>query len=145
MLVLRMEKGFLHVGVDTDGTSNPLDLGFGAVVERKQGDFVGARSLQRPADRRADRRQFVGFEVESGSVLAGAHFVSGPKGTGRSEGFVTSACLSPTLGKHIGLGLLERGFQRRGERLYVFDAGEAVPVRIIDSRFYDPDGGRMRG
>ena len=33
----------------------------------------------------------------------------------RSEGFVTSACLSLTLGKTIGLGLLERGFERKGE------------------------------
>ncbi|MFQ5982883.1 MAG: 2Fe-2S iron-sulfur cluster-binding protein, partial [Woeseiaceae bacterium] len=44
LMLLRTEKGFLHVGVDTDGTTNPLDIGFGRVVENKKGDFVGARS-----------------------------------------------------------------------------------------------------
>ena len=51
-MVLRTEKGFVHVGVDTDGTTNPLDIGFGIVVDRKRRDFVGARvacAPQRPA------------------------------------------------------------------------------------------------
>jgi sarcosine oxidase subunit alpha len=151
LLVLRLEKGLLHVGADTDGTTNPFDIGFGRIVENKQRDFVGARSLQRPNDRRTDRRQLVGFGLPKGMepVRAGAHFVTGEDGRDgnrrRSEGFVTSACLSPTLGRPIGLGLLERGFARRGETVRIFDEGCETTARIVDPCFYDPNGERMRG
>ncbi|MFQ5983481.1 MAG: glycine cleavage T C-terminal barrel domain-containing protein, partial [Woeseiaceae bacterium] len=133
-------------GVDTDGMTNPLDIGFGRIVENKRGDFVGARSLKRPEDQRTDRRQLIGFEIEGNgsTVLAGAHFVAGNGVGQRSEGFVTSAFQSPTLGKTIGLGLLERGFERKGEQLQVFDEGRIVTARIVDACFYDPDGDRMR-
>jgi sarcosine oxidase subunit alpha len=61
-----------------------------------------------------------------------------------SEGFVTSAFISPTLGKTIGLGLLERGFERKGETIQLYDDDQTVTARIVDTCFYDPDGERMR-
>ena len=145
--VLRMEKGFLHVGADTDGTTNPFDVGFRHIVENKSSDFVGARSLQRANDQRADRRQLVGFASEDAgaTVQAGAHFISGDGAGRRSEGFVTSACQSPTLNKTIGLGLLERGFERKGEQVQVFDNGQVTLARIVDTGLFDADGERMRG
>lgn len=146
LMVLRTEKGFVHVGVDTDGTTNPLDIGFGAVVDRKRRDFIGARSLARPNDRRADRRQLVGFELldRTASVPAGAHFVTGSNGERRSEGFVTSACDSPTLGRTVGIGLIEGGFGRKGEEVLVYDSGRSLSARLVDPCFYDPSGERMR-
>jgi len=147
LMVLRLEKGFLHVGGDTDGSTNPFDVGFGRIVTNKKSDFIGARSLQRAEDKRADRRQLIGFEVanKSATVLSGAHIVTGDGAKQRSEGFVTSACRSPTLGKTIGLGLLERGFERMGEDITLFDEGARVTARIVDATFFDPQGERMRG
>ena len=146
LMVLRTEKGFVHVGVDTDGTTNPLDIGFGPVIDRKRRDFIGARSLERPNDRRADRRQLVGLEPleQKVSLAAGAHFVTGAGGGRRSEGFVTSACDSPTLGRTIGIGLIEGGFGRKGAEVLVCDNGRNIPARIVDPCFYDPSGERMR-
>lgn len=145
--VLRTEKGFLHVGADTDGTTNAFDVGFRRIVDNKQGDFVGARSLQRPEDQRTDRRQFVGIEPDNPEerLLAGAHFVTTSRGGMRSEGFVTSACRSPTLGKFIGLGLLERGFERIGETVQLFDEGRMTTARVVETCFFDPYGERMHG
>lgn len=147
LMLLRLEKGFLHVGGDTDGTTNPMDVGFGRMVANKHSDFIGARSLRRAEDNRKDRRQLIGFEVGGGSatVLAGAHFVTGSAAARRSEGFVTSACRSPTLGKTIGLGLLEGGAARLGETIELYDDEKIVSARIVDACFYDPDGERMRG
>jgi len=146
-MILRLEKGFLHVGADTDATTNPFDIGFGKIVANKKGDFIGARSLERAEDKRTDRRQLVGFELadSSATVLAGAHIVTGNGAKRRSEGFVTSACISPVLGKTIGLGLLERGSQRKGEKIQLYDEGQVVSARIVDACFYDPAGERMRG
>lgn len=147
LMVLRLEKGFLHVGVDTDGTSNPIDIGFGKIVANKKGDFVGARSLMRAEDQRTDRRQLIGFEldVRGDTVLPGAHIVTGSSADRRTEGFVTSACNSPTLGKTIGLGLLEGGYERKGETITLYDDGRIVSARVVDACFYDPSGERMRG
>jgi len=147
LMVLRTEKGFLHVGSDTDGTTNPYDVGFGGVIDKKQGDFVGRRSLLRSHDRRPDRRQFIGLESVStlDRLVAGSHLVASAGGKRRSEGFVTSACSSPTLGKIIGLGLLERGFTRKGEVVTVFNAGRSFEARVVDPVFYDPAGERMHG
>jgi sarcosine oxidase subunit alpha len=147
LMVLRLEKGFLHVGGDTDGSTNPLDVGFGKIVANKQGDFVGARSLERVEDQRPDRRQLVGFEIGDAltTVLPGAHIVTGHGSSQRSEGFVTSACHSPMLGKTVGLGLLEGGFEREGEQITLYDQGQMVTGRIVNACFFDPQGERMRG
>jgi sarcosine oxidase subunit alpha len=148
LLVMRTEKGFIHVGVDSDGTTNPFDLGFGAIIERKHGDFVGRRSLQRAHDRHTGRRQLVGLETldPQQALVAGSHLVTrAADGKRRSEGFVTSACWSPTLARTIGLGLLERGFARQGDAITVFDAGREFEARVVAPAFHDPTGERMHG
>ena len=147
IIVLRTEKGYLHVGSDTDGTSNALDVGFGGIVSKKQTDFVGKRSLLRAEDQRKDRRQFVGIEPldKKENLQAGAHFVSSPDEGRRSEGMVTSACFSPTLQRVIGLGVLENGFERKGETVTVFDEGRTFDVRITSPVFYDAAGEKMNG
>jgi sarcosine oxidase subunit alpha len=145
ILVLRLEKGFLHVGSDTDGTTNPFDVGFGAIIGKKWADFVGRRSLLRPNDVRQGRRQLVGLEPlnPTDSLVPGAHLIQQAGTARRSEGFVTSACRSPTLGRSIGLGLLERGFDRRGETVTVFDNGRSFKACVVDPVFYDPEGERL--
>jgi len=73
----------------------------------------------------------------------GGHFVT-PKEQGRrSQGMVTSACFSPILNRSIGLGLLESGFERKGEIVTVFDDGRTFEVRITEPVFYDPTGEKM--
>jgi len=75
-------------------------------------------------------------------VLAGSHFYV--QGTlRRSEGFVTSAANSEKLGRTIGLGLLERGFERIGETLHVYNEGYEAKVTITAPGHYDKSGERM--
>src|SRR5581483_5174221 len=119
-LLLRLEKGFLHVGVDTDGTTTPDDVGFGQVARRKAW-FVGKRSLSRPENLRADRHQLVGLEALDGGPLApGAHLAQ--PGVQASEGYVTSAGVSPTLGRPVAMAMVKGGRARLGETLEL--AGE---------------------
>ncbi len=145
LIKLRTEKGYLEVGGDTDGMTNALDVGFGGIVAKKQTDFVGKRSLLRAEDLRKDRRQFVGVEPlnKNEDLQSGAHFVTSKDNDRRSQGVVTSACFSPTLNKAIGLGLLEGGFERKGEVLTVFDQGRTFEVRITDPSFYDSSGEKV--
>jgi sarcosine oxidase, subunit alpha len=148
LMVMRVEKGFLHVGSDTDGTTLPQDVGFGAIAAKKQGDFVGRRSTQRPDGLRADRRQLVGLEVTDGKgpINAGAHILppvtATPRGT---DGWVTSAVMSPTLDRPLAMALVRQGTARMGESVTLWDMDNERRARIVDPRFYDPEGARLDG
>jgi sarcosine oxidase, subunit alpha len=63
MHVLRAEKGYIIVGQETDGTVTPDDAGLGWAIGKAKRDFVGKRSLVRPAMARSDRKQLVGLLI----------------------------------------------------------------------------------
>jgi sarcosine oxidase subunit alpha len=141
--IMRTEKGYLHIGADTDSTTTPLDLGWAKLIERKAGDFVGRGALVLPEYRREGRLQLVGIQTEDSRARlpTGAHLVQSP--ASGSEGYVTSAHFSPTLGRAVGLARLRGGLKRGGERMLAFDQGEVVAVRVVKPTFYDPDNARV--
>ena len=148
LMVMRIEKGFLHVGSDTDGTTMPQDVGFGGAIAKKPDDFIGRRSTMSPEAMRPDRRQLVGLETldGAGAFEAGAHVLAGESVEPRvTQGWVTSSVLSPTLGRPLAMALIERGQARIGEAVQVWDLGKVRPARIVELRFYDPAGVRLDG
>jgi sarcosine oxidase subunit alpha len=143
VLLLRLEKGYLHVGVDTDGTTAPADVGWGAVAAKRRTDFIGKRSLARPDNQRADRLQLVGVTDAEASVLVpGAHLRLTGTVEG-SDGWVTSASHSPALGKTIALALLRGGRARHGEKVMVHDLDRRCEATIVSPTFLDPEGKRL--
>lgn len=145
-MAMRIEKGFLHVGSDTDGTTMPQDIGFGPVVARKVDDFIGRRSTMTAEGMRADRRQLVGLDVldAGGKLECGSH-VRSPDASalGETQGWVTSSIQSPTLGRPLALALIRQGHSRIGELVQIWDLGRTRPARIVDARFYDAEGARL--
>ncbi|HXY97463.1 MAG TPA: 2Fe-2S iron-sulfur cluster-binding protein [Steroidobacteraceae bacterium] len=144
--VLRVEKGFVHVGTDTDGTTLPGDVGLARGVERKAENFVGRRSLTRPAAVAPDRQQLVGLTpVDGRTVLpVGAQIARAPA-PAPIEGRVTSSFMSPELGYPVALGLLARGRERLGEQLRVYHLGAGIAARVVALPFVDPQGARPHG
>jgi sarcosine oxidase, subunit alpha len=61
-----------------------------------------------------------------------------------TDGYVTSACYSPSLGCSIGLALLERGYERDGETIVVFSGGAIVRCRVCGPNFVDPKNDRLQ-
>lgn len=146
-MVLRTEKGYLHIGADTDGSTNALDVGWGHFL-KKTNDFIGQRSLLRSEDQRTDRLQFVGFAVESGQppLELGAHVIlNDVSGAARSDGYVTSSAYSPFLRQAVALGMLRGGSGRKGEKVRIGSADAAREATVVDPTFYDPAGERLRG
>ena len=147
LTVLRTEKGYLHVGSDTDGNTTPRDVGWGHVADRKEGEFLGKRSLSRTFNTSGGRLEFVGLtpEQQDGVLIAGAHVIdtrhsSAPAPT---QGYVTSACYSPNLQRYVGLGLVRDGSKRLGETVNVYDNGQVQGARISAPAAWDPEGGRL--
>jgi len=143
---MRTEKGFIHIGTDTDGTTLPGDIGLARALERKQADFVGRRSLLRPAARDPARFQLVALSPADGRTklpVGGQIAAAAPPA--RSEGHVTSSYMSPELGLPVALGMLSRGFEREGERVRVHHLGATIEAIVVKGPFIDPKGERLRG
>ncbi|WP_255731184.1 sarcosine oxidase subunit alpha family protein [Phaeobacter sp. B1627] len=146
--VMRIEKGHA-AGNELNGTTTALNLGMarmvstkkdsiGAVLSRREGlnDPGGLRQVGiRPADR-ADQ------------IPAGAHLMAatGPVDAAHDQGYVSSACYSPTLGHHIALAFLKNGANRLGETLRVVSplTGVELAVEVCSPHFVDPEGDRLR-
>lgn len=143
--VLRVEKGFISLAHEVDGTTDPYDLGMGWIVSEKKPDFVGMRALQirRAGDSR--RQQLIGLRPTSPTDLLpeGAPLVSTENAT-RSEGFVSAGVWSPTLNESIALGLLVNGRQRIEETVYVNANGKISSAVVTEPTFYDRAGERLR-
>ncbi len=149
MHVLRAEKGYIIVGQETDGTATPDDVGLSWAIGKAKPDFVGKRSLERPAMKAAGRKQLVGLLTEDPNVVLdeGAQVVetAGQKAPMRMIGHVTSSYASPTLGRSIALAMVAGGRARIGTTLYVPMPGGDIPVKVTGSVFYDAEGGRLNG
>ncbi|HSY08209.1 MAG TPA: sarcosine oxidase subunit alpha family protein [Steroidobacteraceae bacterium] len=147
--VMRIEKG--HVtGNELNGTTTAADVGLGRMMSTKK-DFIGRVLAQRPGLADPDRPQLIGIRPvdPSARLYGGAHFLKlGEEATlANDQGYVTSVAFSPMLGHWIGLGLLVRGRERRGERLRAHSPvrGGEVEVEVVAPVFFDPDGARLHG
>jgi sarcosine oxidase subunit alpha len=144
-MLLRTEKGYLHIGADTDGSTSLRDVGWGHVLKRPH-DFIGRRSLALPGYCRSGRLEFVGLQaVDTAAALPiGAH-LGAPGAPAGSEGYVTSTGFSPTLGRGVALGMVKSGTSRVGEELTILTADrKGGRVRIVPPCAYDPEGERLR-
>jgi sarcosine oxidase, subunit alpha len=144
-LRLRLEKGYLHLGSDTNGRTTPLDVGMESIVAKRQDDFIGKRSLRMAFAASIEREQLVGLTALDGVLYAGGRIMAAghSRAPCPTHGYVTSACYSPSAGQYIGLALLERGRQRGGETVSVYSAGAIVRCRVCDPVFYDPHNERL--
>jgi sarcosine oxidase subunit alpha len=144
MLMLRLEKGFIHVGLDTDSTTMPDDIDMGRLHQRKSGSFIGMQALARPHSRAAERLQLVGFEpVGGGDTLVEGAQIPCSRGAGR-QGSITSSGVSPTLNRPIAIGTLTGGRARYGEIVPVHHDGRRSRARVRAPCFFDPKNERLR-
>jgi sarcosine oxidase, subunit alpha len=149
MHVLRAEKGYIIVGQDTDGTATPDDAGLAWAIGKNKEDFLGKRSLMRPAMSSADRKQLVGLAtvdprvvLEEGAQIAHQASLKPPF---RPIGHVTSSYSSAVLKRSIALAMVSGGRARMGQTLYVSMPGGDIPVQVTSPVFYDPQGSRLNG
>jgi sarcosine oxidase subunit alpha len=147
LMVLRTEKGYLHVGSDTDGSSTPDDVGWGPIARAKTDDYIGKRSLYREGNQASGRKQLVGLEAldPDQAMRPGGHLLAGEgrNPPAETEGWITSASYSPNLGRHIALGVLADGRERGGEILTVCDEKLRYSVKVVPPVFYDPQNSKL--
>jgi sarcosine oxidase subunit alpha len=147
MHVLRAEKGFIIVGQETDGTATPDDVGLTWAVGKAKPDYVGKRSLERPAMAAPDRKQLVGLLTKDPRIVLeeGAQVVitPGQKAPMALAGHVTSSYHSAVLGRSIALAMVSGGRARMGETVYIPMPGGDITAKVTSPVFYDPEGVRV--
>ncbi|MGI9199506.1 MAG: 2Fe-2S iron-sulfur cluster-binding protein [Woeseiaceae bacterium] len=140
--VLRLEKGHIIVGQDTDAMSNPNELQMQWAVARKKKFFVGGRTLA-VLERQPLTRVLVGFCMQNGDEPAKeSHLViDGDVVAGR----VTSCAWSPSLNKSVGLAYVTPALAAPGSRITISTGGNRrISATVVSLPFYDADGLRQR-
>lgn len=147
--VLRIEKGFI-THAEIHGRVTAFDIGMQRMVSAKK-DCIGKPASQRPGLMDDAREQLVGLMpvAPEDEIAAGAHLYAenAPARAEAGQGYVTSACYSPTLQSWLALGFLKSGRARHGETVRVHDGlrGRKLMARVCDPVFLDPEGRAMRG
>ena len=130
---LRLEKGHVIVGMDTELDTTPARLGMDWAVRMEKPFFIGRGALERTA-KLPQTRRWVGFTMDGPAPVEGSPIWSG----GEIIGNVTGSWTSPTLAKALLLGWQKRApFPDDVE----IDGRRAV---VAPTPFYDPEGARAR-
>ncbi|MEJ2885731.1 2Fe-2S iron-sulfur cluster-binding protein [Actinomycetospora aeridis] len=141
--ILRLEKGHFIVGQDTDGLSQGFTAGIDGLIKLDKDDFVGLPELRWQRERDTHPR-LVGLRPVDGSIVP-------PEASqildrsGGIAGRVTSSRMSPTLGRSIGLGQIDRELAEIGNHVTVrLPDGRDITVEVTEHVHVDPEGARQR-
>ncbi len=140
--VLRLEKGHLIVGQDTDGLTDPQEASAMWAVAMQKPFFVGQRSL-RILQARGPRQKLVGIELAAAAPLPKeCHLIIEQ---GAIAGRITSVTHSPALNKTIGLAMLSPDLAVVGRDIQIrVDDGSLLAARVAVAPFYDPKNLRQK-
>jgi len=124
---LRLEACMPLYGHEIDENINPIDSGFGKIINWNQ-DFIGKGALLPFKDN--PKRRLIAFECVSGIARNGNRIFAGNK----EAGYVTSGTFSPTLKKAIGMALID--ISANDEDLEVEIHNNRRKVKTVEKPFY---------
>jgi len=130
---LRLEKGHIIIGMDSDLDSTPRRLGMEWAVKMDKPDFVGRGALARIAGL-SDQRRLVGLTTPGPAPTEGSPIWS----QGELLGHVTSSFDSPLLGHAVMLGWLKPAPYPDQVKV------DGRIASVVAPPFYDAEGDRAR-
>lgn len=143
--ILRMEKGHVIIGSESEQRTTLRDLGLGFLwsAAKPEAKTVGAVALRQTEHQRG-RLKLVGFETEQpgrtprdGSIIVDDTI----------RGWVCICRYSHALGRTVGMALVDEPLAQDNTLLQIFEddcGGKLVAARVVPMPFYDFDGTRMR-
>ena len=139
--VLRLEKGHILIGQDTDALTSPDELGFGWAVSKKKPFFVGKRALEMRRNKGIERR-LVGLTFMSETEVPGESCLVMKNGA--PAGHVTSVAYSPTLKRTIALAFVHADDADEGAQVTVrLRSGKDIRATVAGHAFFDPENLRQ--
>lgn len=139
--ILRLEKGHVLIGQDTDALSSPDELGMGWAVAMAKPFFVGQRSVEMRR-RLGIARRLVPLAFPGGTAGLGESCLV--LDGGQPAGHLTSVAFSPTLGHPIALAFVPAALAAPGSRVTVKARdGRLVAGTVQGHAFVDPGNERQ--
>jgi dimethylglycine dehydrogenase len=141
MLSLRIEKSFGLWNREFTQVYTPGETGLDRWIAFDKRDFVGRDAALKEREVGA-RRRLVTLDVAAGDADPSS-WEPVWSGTAR-VGYITSGAYGHTVGKSIGMALVERDHAAVGTELTTHVVGVERKARVIAASPYDPSGARMR-
>lgn len=136
LVALRLEKGHVIVGQDTDFDSTPRRIHHEWMCKLDKEYFLGKASVERTNRVELDK-MLVGFEIPDGAPLEGAIIWA----DGEYAGYVTSAAWSFALEKGVALGWLDYVNGELPTDVMI----NGMAAKRVEVPFYDKEAKRARG
>jgi aminomethyltransferase len=129
---LRFEVALPLYGHELSLSITPLEAGLGMFVKLDKEDFIGRTAL---AAQKAQglKRRLVGFEMLGRGIPRSGMAV---RQGGVSMGLVTSGGFAPSVGKNLGMALVDIGCAAEGTALDVVIRDKPVPAQVVKKPFY---------
>jgi len=134
---LRMEMKYVLYGREIDEKTNPYEAGIGWIVKLSKNDFLGRDSLIQLKDNLT--RHLVCITMKERAIPRNGCkiFVND-----ENIGHITSGTMSPSLYKGIGIGYVNRPFEKIGTEVFVDNRGKKKSPQIVKPPFYT--GGSLK-
>jgi len=129
--VLRTEAGLPLYGVDVDETTTMPELGQRGISYDK-GCYIGQEVVARIKYIGHVNRRFVGFITEGTDI---PEIRSAVQMKGKEVGYVTTAVLSPRLGRAIALGFVNRVAAEAGTAVILAEKGNSIAAQVASLPF----------
>ena len=140
--LLRLEKGHIIIGQDTDGLTTPIEANLEWAVKMDKPFFIGQRSLHIAG--RQVKQKLVGFMLDANFNTTPPQECHLVIERGEIAGRVTSIAFSPTLKRYIGLAYLKPELAQGNCFSIRLSDGSLVTATVSPTPFYDPDNTRQR-
>jgi tRNA-modifying protein YgfZ len=130
---LRIEAGEVRYGQDATDATIPQEAGLDAAISYTKGCYLGQETIARLHYRGHVNRHLRGFVLAEGAKVPspGALVRVGAE----EKGKVTSACLSPALGRVIAMGYIRREYAESGQALAIEVEGGLAPGEVRELPF----------
>jgi len=132
--ILRIEAGIARYGPDFGEDTLPLEAGLFNALSFNKGCYIGQEIVERARSRGHVNWKLVGLCFPPGAAApsTGAKLRSP---SGGEVGEITSACISPSLGRPLALGYVRREVSGHGTHL----DSEAATAEVVALPFVGPD------
>ncbi len=129
---LRFEALLPLYGNELGPDITPLEAGLGFFVKLDKEDYIG-KSIHKKQKEEGLKRKIVAFEmIDNGIPRHEYEVLSGEE----KVGYVTTGYASPTLGKKIGLALVDINHSEIGNELYIQIRNKKYRAKIVKKQFY---------
>ncbi|BEP28094.1 glycine cleavage system aminomethyltransferase GcvT [Helicovermis profundi] len=129
---LRFEVALPLYGNEMSKDISPLEAGLGFFVKLDTDDFIGKSALVKQKEEGL-KRKTIGFEIEGRPVARHEYKVLK---NGKEIGFVTTGYNSPSVGKSVGIAIVDAEYAVKGEEIEIQIRKKTVKAIVTAKRAY---------